>query len=260
MPEGDTIFLTAKRLHTAAAGRRIERFRALDPRLDRTDVEGAVIDGVEARAKHLLMHLSDGTTLHTHMQMKGKWRIAQRRASPQSTSDAARIVIDTEAVSLICSLVQSARWIDMSRLPVDDWLHRIGPDILSPQFDVVGGARRLLQHAELSIAEALLDQGAVSGIGNVYKCETLFLCETDPRRPATGTSEQRRVELLQTCRKWMLRNLERGPRRTRFGPGGPVHWVYERAGQRCLKCDTLVEVFRQGVQLRPTYYCPDCQR
>ena len=80
MPEGDTIHRTACRMDAALAGRRIELADAPNPRSPvhgrAGRLEGRVLEGVEARGKHLLLHFSDGLAVHSHLGMNGRWRIA----------------------------------------------------------------------------------------------------------------------------------------------------------------------------------------
>ena len=68
------------------------------------------------------------------------------------------------------------------------------------------------------------------------------------------------ARLLKRARELMRRNLGRGPRRTTFGSyASSNYWVYERSGQRCMKCDAKIGMRRQGALQRSTYFCPDCQ-
>ena len=109
-----------------------------------------------------------------------------------------------------------------------------------------------------SIGEALLDQRVVSGIGNVWKSEMLFLSAIDPFLPVSGIPDDSLRKLLRDTRVLMRKNLETAVRTTRFGPGGTL-WVYERAGEPCYRCRTRIERERQGRPGRSTYYCVRCQ-
>ena len=75
MPEGDTIHRAAIRMRPALAGRALTRFEAARLVGDRPAL-GEVIEDVEARGKHLLIHFSGGITLRTHMKMTGSWHLA----------------------------------------------------------------------------------------------------------------------------------------------------------------------------------------
>ncbi|PZS27570.1 MAG: DNA glycosylase, partial [Pseudonocardiales bacterium] len=69
MPEGDTVYLTAKRLHEALAGERVLASDFRLPQLATADVSGRSVLEVVPRGKHLLMRFDDGQTLHSHLRM-----------------------------------------------------------------------------------------------------------------------------------------------------------------------------------------------
>jgi endonuclease-8 len=136
----------------------------------------------------------------------------------------------------------------------------LGPDLLSPDYDQAEAVRRLREHPETTIAEALMLQSVVAGIGNVYKAETLFLEKVSPFVPVSSLDDATLERLLKRARELMRRNTRPGPRRTTFGTfAGQNYFVYERSGQHCLKCDTKIQMRRQGNLQRSTYFCPECQ-
>ncbi|MEM7678855.1 MAG: zinc finger domain-containing protein, partial [Myxococcota bacterium] len=97
------------------------------------------------------------------------------------------------------------------------------------------------------------------GIGNVYKSETLFLCQRDPfcRLDTLASSEVQAIYVR--ARELMQQNMGGGMRDTRRREGGR-YWVYGRSGELCRKCGTRVSMRRQGANGRSTYFCPACQR
>jgi endonuclease-8 len=135
----------------------------------------------------------------------------------------------------------------------------LGPDLLSPDYDQAEVLSRLREHPDSTIAEALMLQSIVAGIGNVYKSETLFIEKVSPFVKVSELDDATLERLLRRARELMRRNLK-GPRRTTFGTfAGTSHFVYERSGQHCLKCDTKIRMLRQGPLQRSTYFCPECQ-
>ena len=79
MPEGDTIFRTARNIGRALAGKPVTGFRSTFPLLTRfnddTPLVGQTVDQVEARGKWLLIHFSGGGILTSHLLMNGRWHI-----------------------------------------------------------------------------------------------------------------------------------------------------------------------------------------
>src|SRR3954451_8614831 len=148
-----------------------------DPRGVRPPERGTKVLGVEARGKHLLVHFDDGATLHTHMELQGRWDVygpGERWHRPAHT---ARVVIavDTGA-SAVCFAAPTAelRRVDRTGAPTrgSRALDALGPDLCddAPDFDEV--MRRLdATDARRSIGDVLLDQRIAAGVGNVFKSE-----------------------------------------------------------------------------------------
>ena len=163
-------------------------------------------------------------------------------------------------LQVVCFTPKILEYLSETRLRRHSWLARLGPDILAEEFDEEEVLRRLRAVALAPIGEAVLDQTAVCGIGNVYKSEILFLEGIDPFARVSTLDEERARRLLRECRRLMRRNLEGYPRRTRLGRDGARQWVYRRSGEGCSKCGTKVRMRRQGDLGRSTYYCPECQQ
>jgi hypothetical protein len=99
MPEGDTIFRTARALHRALAGKVVTRFESVFPAITRIaddhPIVGRTIESVAARGKHLLMVFSGHLTLHTHMRMNGSWHLYPAGAPWQRPSRDMRVLVAT---------------------------------------------------------------------------------------------------------------------------------------------------------------------
>lgn len=75
MPEGDTVFLTAHRLHDALAGKPLTRGEIRHPSLSTVDLAGRGVTAVGSVGKHLFTRLDDGLSLHSHLRMDGSWHL-----------------------------------------------------------------------------------------------------------------------------------------------------------------------------------------
>ncbi|MBA4170925.1 MAG: Fpg/Nei family DNA glycosylase, partial [Chloroflexi bacterium] len=110
------------------------------------------------------------------------------------------------------------------------------------------------------LGNALLDQRAVAGIGNVYKSEVAFLEGMDPWSVVGAFSDAQLRGALATVRRLLQANTRGGARvTTESAIRGQALWVYGRAGRPCRKCGTLIQVHRQGDLARLTFWCPRCQ-
>jgi endonuclease-8 len=259
MPEGDTLFRIAATLGRALQGKVLTRFTSPLPALAAANLDGRTVTQVEARGKNLLIHFDDGRALHTHLRMTGSWHIYRPGERWQKPERAARAVLETVDFVAVCFDAPVVELLAAGGVERHEGLRRLGPDVLKSDFDAGEARRRLRERGEMAIGDALLAQSALAGIGNVYKSEVLFLCQTDPFAAVSALDDGAIDGLVAKARELMGKNLDGLPRKTRVALTGPRHWVYGRGGQPCLRCGTLVRVRRQGDAGRTTYYCPRCQ-
>ncbi len=265
MPEGDTIFRTADVLRAALVGRRITAARAQPgPGLrrvpDLSRLVGSTVASVTPRGKHLLIGFDNGLTLRSHLRMSGSWhryrpgepwRRPLRQASAiLETAEAVAVAFNTPVVELLSEG-------DLRRsVP----LGTLGPDLLGRAFDGDEALRRLRERDGEELGNALLDQRAAAGIGNVYKSEVAFLEGLDPWAPVARHDDAELEAVLRAARRLLQANVRGGERVTTGSPArGQGLWVYGRAGRPCRRCGTPIEVRRQGELARLTYWCPRCQ-
>jgi endonuclease-8 len=253
VPEGDTIFRAARTLHQALAGRTVLRFQSVFPRLTRVDVDrpvsGRVIEAVSARGKHVLMALSGDLVLRTHMRMHGSWHLYRPGERWQRPAHDMRIVLGTEAFEAVAFDVPDGEFIKRSELDQAAALKDLGPDPLSDHFDLTDAVARIATRAETAIADALLDQQAIAGIGNIFKSETLFAARVNPFVAVRQLPAERITMIVETATR-LLRASADG--RLRFS-------VYGRGGEPCRRCGTAIRREKQGPNARSTYLCEQCQ-
>jgi endonuclease-8 len=249
MPEGDTLHRIARTLQTALAGKKVARFETVLPKLarvdDQTPIAGRTIERVRAVGKHLLIELSGGLELRTHLRMNGSWHIYRAGERWQRPRVDMRLVIATEEWEAVGFNIPVAEFCSVDA-PVP-----VGPDLLAAEIDVDECVERLRVLAGAEISEALLNQRAVSGIGNIWKSETLWACRVHPFAKVESIGDQKLRELVVTARK-LLRQSVAATSRSRFA-------VYGRRGQPCRRCGTRIEMRRQGSDARVTFWCPRCQ-
>jgi endonuclease-8 len=270
MPEGDTLHRTAAGLRPHLVGRTVTAARTGGPgpvpQIGR--VVGREIQAVEAIGKNLLIRFDGDLEIRTHLRMNGSWhryRPGERWRRPPGR---ARLVLEVPGAVAVCFDAPVVELFEQRAEHIHPALSRLGPDLLAPDFDRAEALRRLRdeRRREMSIGEALLDQTALAGIGNVYKSETLFVERMSPFAPVRTLDEAGLARLVDTARRLMLANIApgRGPERVTTGnerrpAGGALH-VYGRTGRPCRRCGTPIVARRQGTDLpRTTYWCPRCQ-
>jgi endonuclease-8 len=264
MPEGDTVFRAARALHRALAGRTVTGFESVFPHLTRIDLDhplrGRTIERVSARGKHLLMAFSGDLVLRTHMRMNGSWHIYRPGERWQRPHHDMRIVIRTAAFEAIAFSVPVAEFHTAAELDRAPALRELGPDPLAAAFDAEEAARRIAARADVEIADALLDQQAMAGLGNVLKSEVLFACRVSPFTRVADLTPGDIATLVARAHRLMRISAVTGVRQTtgRDNPAARL-WVYGRSGQPCRQCGTPISRVKQGPHARSTYWCPRCQ-
>lgn len=197
MPEGDSLVRVAHRLRPVLEGRVLTHADLRVPRHATADLTGWTVAEVLPRAKYLLMRLTPPTarpgarplTLISHLKMEGRWLVSAIDARWGAPAWQVRAVLETAEHRVL-----GAQLGLLTLVPTADEaavLGHLGPDLLDPAWDtpddgaalLAEGVRRLTARPERPVGLALLDQRLVSGIGNIYRCETLLLAGIDPHRP-----------------------------------------------------------------------------
>jgi formamidopyrimidine-DNA glycosylase len=143
---------------------------------------------------------------------------------------------------------------------------RIGPDALQITAEIL---KERLGNSRRAIKVALLDQHALSGVGNLYASELLHRAGIHPARPCNELKPRHwaairaaMLEVLQEAIRHQGSTLRDGTyRASRDEPGNfqDKHRVYQRAGQPCLQCGAP-EIVRIVQAQRSTFFCPICQK
>jgi len=275
MPEGDTIFRTARNLGRALSGQPVTVFRSTYPLLTRfnddTPITGQLVSSVEARGKWLLIHFSGGGTLATHMLMNGSWHIYRHGERWQQPRFNMRIVIENTQYIAVGFKVPVAEMHTAQSLARDRRFPAPAIDVLNPEFDSAEAALRIQAHSSEEIADVLLHQGVLAGVGNEFKSEICFVTGIHPFcRVAALTLEQ--IQSVVAASQKLLRanvlvdspdtlvTYAGATRRTTHAsdPTASV-WVYGRHGEPCRRCAEPIRRRIQGPDARVTFWCPRCQ-
>jgi endonuclease VIII len=275
MPEGDTIFRTARTLQRALAGKAVTGFRSAYALLTRynenTPLAGQVIERVESRGKWVLIYFSGGGILATHMLMNGSWHIYRPGERWQQPAANMRMVIETSDFVAVGFSVPLAEMHTAQSLARDRRIPPVASDVLGRDFDEDAAVERLLSFNDFELGEALLRQRVLAGVGNVFKSEICFASGLNPFRKVASLTPEQLAEVVSVARRQLGANVledsgdqivtYRGRRRrtTRRSDPGESLWVYGRIGQPCRRCGEPICSRLQGVDARMTYWCPRCQ-
>lgn len=224
-------------------------------------LQGDSFASVEATGKHHLLRFSSGRVLHSHLAMSGRWHLLGRdrplgeRGLWLAIWTADHVVAQYNGPRLrLCEPGEA--------IPA---LAGVGPDLLDGRRDPGDSAVTAIARAEPTrpIGDTLLDQRLMSGLGNVYRAETLFLCAIDPWR-ATGDVTTDEARAIGTTGAALLADGVRAPGPiTTYRDGRPGSrertWVYGRRNRPCRRCGTPIRSRGMGDANRTIYWCPVCQ-
>ena len=266
MPEGDTVFLLARRLNARLRGQLVRRSDLRVPRHATADLAGATLTTTDTHGKHLLTRFTvpgqAGLTLHTHLRMDGSWTVLNPgKHLPRNLTPDIRVLLEFQnglsAVGLRLPVVELIPTASEQEIP-----GHLGPDPLRPDWDATEAVRRLGDDRDRALAATLLDQTRIAGLGNLWVNELCFL------RGHSPWTAMRDVDIpsLVSLGARMLRFSVSTPGAAQVTTGntrrGEQHWVAGRAGRPCLRCHTPIRVMAEvsgDPERRRTWWCPHCQ-
>ena len=270
----------------------------------KSKIVGSSVEYVRTFGKNIVIKFSSNVYLRNHMMMWGKWRIYDRekydngaarppprrparqnrssilaktkRKSPNKTND----VLDTRKDSRVrLTLITADKVLVQFNGPIIEYslddpstkppISLLGPDALTDNFDKHQALSNLVSRSKsdknLLISKALLDQQIISGIGNKYKSEILFLCKVFPFKTVTSLSDSELEELVMKIPKILNFGYTNNGRTRAVDTSSldkitrdTTHWVFRRAGKKCWKCGTKI-LSEKKTTLRSTFWCPVCQ-
>lgn len=257
MPEGDTVYRTARNLAKALDGRELVTCDLRVAAFATLDLSGVTVDEVVSRGKHLLIRVGD-YSIHSHLKMEGSWHLYQHGTAWRRPDWQARAILANEqwvAVGFQLGILDVVARADEARV-----VGHLGPDLLGADWNPEEALRRLTADDERAIGLALLDQRVLAGLGNVYRNELCFLSGVLPTRPVGDIPNP--AKLISLAHRLIDANKDRVDRTTTGVLRGANAFVSRRQGRPCLRCGTRIlrgQLGEDALQLRDTYWCPHCQ-
>jgi endonuclease-8 len=262
VPEGDSVYLLARRLERSLDGRTVVRSDLRVPRHATADLAGRTVLEHVTHGKHLLTRFSGDLTLHTHLRMDGSWSVTRPgRRLPRRVMPDVRVVLEVDtghtAYGVLLPVVDLVRTRDEATV-----VGHLGPDPLRDDWDEEEAVRRLGADPARPLAAAILDQTLVAGWGNLWANELCFLRGHSPWTPVGEVDLAALVRLGARA----LRRSAKVPGAYQVTTGdtrrGEQHWVAGRARRPCLRCGTevrVVDAVPNDPSRRRTWWCPTCQ-
>ena len=261
MPEGDSVFRFAAKLRTVLEGQPILAARSHGPgpvpQVQR--IVGATCTAVRSQGKNMLISFDNGLVLRGHLRMNGTWHVYRPGEAWRAPEREARLVLEVDGATVVNFHAPVIELLEERALAFHRPVADLGPDLLDDNFDQVEALRRLRDpsRAELTIGDAIMDQRALAGIGNIWKNESLFYSGINPWRRMNELSDAELTVIIDKARALLRASVGKANSlNLRFRPA--MH-VYGRGGQPCRRCHSRLRTGPQGADIRHTVWCPKCQ-
>jgi endonuclease-8 len=246
------VWHTAAVLRDTLVGKALTRCDIRVPRYATVDLTGQVVDEVVSRGKHLFIRVGTAS-IHSHLKMDGSWQV-NPVGKPSRAGHRIRIILEAGEIQ--------AAGVDLGVLEVldrdcdEDAVAHLGPDLLGDDWDPRAAAANLVVDPDRPLAETLLDQRVMAGVGNVYCNELCFVTGHLPTAHVSAVKDP--LRMVQRARDMLWLNRSRWNRSTTGDTRrGRELWVYGRAGRECRRCGTLIESDSSGDRIG--FWCPNCQ-
>jgi endonuclease-8 len=238
---------------------------------DDAQLAGQTVERVESRGKWLLIHFSGGAALATHMLMSGSWHIYRPGERWQQPRANMRIVLENSEYIAVGFRVPVAKILKPGELTRAVGIPAAALDVLNDEFDAEAAARRVLAHQDEEIADVLLHQEVLAGVGNVFKSEICFVTGINPFCKVAALDGDRVRAAIAAAQRLLAANVledsgetivtygGRKRRTTHEADPGASLWVYGREGEPCRRCGEPIHRRIQGPDARVTFWCPRCQ-
>ncbi|HEY0544724.1 MAG TPA: bifunctional DNA-formamidopyrimidine glycosylase/DNA-(apurinic or apyrimidinic site) lyase [Pyrinomonadaceae bacterium] len=276
MPELPEVELVARSLDKVLRGRQIIKAELLRARLAPENsprefaraLKRATVETVGRRGKHLLFNFDNSRVLITHLRMTGRFLYLPPEAPlPKHThalfhlDNRRRLVFTDQRHFGLMKIVKAAELHNTKEL------RALAPEPFSDDFSPAY-LRATLKRSRRALKEVLLDQTKVTGLGNIYAAEALFIARVNPFIAAAELSSRRMPRLHHAIREILREAIAHGSTMnvdpqdiddSYFGGGYNGRWrVYDREGEPCPVCQSGIRRITHAG--RSTYFCPRCQR
>lgn len=278
MPELPEVETIKRNLSPNIIGRTISEIEILSPKNFFGSKENAIgkkIIRVERFGKVLVIVLNNQKYLNIHFKLSGQMLFAKsienatyKNPIPftkgnKMPANTTRVIIKfKDGAGLFFNDLRKFGWIKLTDKPEKPK----GTDVLSNEF-TVKFLKKILP-SKRPIKVALMDQDKITGIGNIYANDSLFLAKIHPQRLANSLTENEITKLhesiIQEIKKGIKDQGSSGADEAFILPDGSKgkhqrnFLVYQREGEPCQRCKTIIKrVKHHG---RSSFFCPNCQK
>lgn len=267
MPEGPEIFLAACAVHAAVARQPCTlelRHPVLVPKA--RSLRGVCVERVYSRSKAMLTEFANGVVLYSHNQLYGEWVL--HKAGAQLLAKQVRLIIRTAGHQVVLYSATDFAWLKVGMEERHPYIAKLGPEVLAGNVTPRQIAQRLAQFPRRIVADALLDQNVIAGLGNYLRADILFVARVNPLNKIGDLSSPELLRIAKACKTLTQRSVRRdgvvrpwaqyhAARKTGAEYEAARFYAYDREGAPCWTCATPIARIMQGG--RGLFYCAQCQ-
>ncbi len=228
-------------------------------------LQGARVESVGRRGKHLIITLDSGYYLLLHLNMRGQLLVTPSEIPEAKYLAAAFPLNDGNELRFHDMWTWGEmRLVSPEELAAHPALSGMGPEPFSEEWTPQRFSAGLARRPKTAIKAILLDQGVVAGVGNIYADESLYRAGIHPLRPAASLTASETERLHREIRAVLYEATDGGGTTSdnyvdaQGQVGRYTARVYDRNGQPCLSCGRPLTKIR--VTGRGTVYCASCQK
>jgi len=292
MPELPEVETIKRVLEKAIVGKTIKNIEVRKAKIfqgEPQEVIGRKIEGIERRGKMLIIKLSGDKALAVHFKLTGqmvwieenpKSKIQNPKfvilghpipfAGTELPAKTTRVIFDIDGGKLFYNDLRQfgrIKVISNVKSQISNLTGELGVEPFDKEF-TVEYLGRVFSRTSKPIKLVVMDQTKIAGVGNIYANEALFEAGILPTRPAKKLGNEEIKKLREAIIKVLEEGIKYGGSSAKdeayIKPTGEPgsyqqHFrVYQRAGEKCRKCGTIIKRINLGG--RGTFWCPTCQK
>ena len=273
MPEGPEIFLASRAVHAAVAQQPIE-LTLLHPKLkpQARALRGIQVARVYARSKAMLTEFSNGVVLYSHNQLYGEWVVHSKDEALLKRQ--VRLVINTAQHQVVLYSATDFAWLQAGAEHAHPYIAKLGLEVLDTSVSAAHIAKRLAQFPRRVIADALLDQHVLAGLGNYLRADILLVARVNPLGKIGSLTAAQLLRVAKACKQLTQRSVRQAgvtrpwakylsskaamaEMNTNLSYEAARFYAFDREGAPCWDCATPIVRVTQGG--RGLFFCPTCQ-
>jgi endonuclease VIII len=267
MPEGPEIFLAARAVHEAVAEQPCTLRLLYAPLAAKSrSLRGLQIKRVHARSKAMLTEFANGVVLYSHNQLYGEWVV--HKVGEPLLAKQVRLVITTAQHQAVLYSATDFAWLRAGKEEQHPYIAKLGPEVLSEHVTAAQIATRLAQFPRRLIADALLDQHVLAGLGNYLRADILLVAKINPLRKISSLTQQELLRIAKASKTLTQRSIQRqgvvrpwaqylAAREAGADYEAARFYAFDRECAPCWECTTPIErTMRSG---RGLFFCSVCQ-